>query len=74
MNFRASETESSILSINLQYSKEKPKKEVLKAGGSGLIEYELIQSKKADINFMPVVCSLKGCHSKFRYYVLTSSS
>lgn len=66
--------ESSLLTVRVDYSTEKVKKDIVKAGGKGLLQYQLIDSKTAEVSFSGVVCSQKKCSSDVRYYSLSSSN
>ena len=63
------------MSIKGIFSPNKTKEGKTQAGGKGLIQYQLIDSTRAELTFESIQCSdKKNCKKDFTYTALTSNS
>lgn len=64
---RSSELEKTVMAIRATFSHDKIKVERAKPGDKGLIQYQLLDSTKAELTFTPLVCQDKTCSKDFTY-------
>jgi hypothetical protein len=68
---RAGDNATSLLTAKASFSAHKIESNPARAGDRGVLVYQLIESKKAEINFAAVVCEDK-CEGHFNYSVISS--
>ncbi len=68
---RSKDDEESILTVKASFSPTKIVQSKAKAGNKGNIEYQLLDSTKAEITYSGVVCE-KSCQGQFSYSAITS--
>jgi hypothetical protein len=71
---KSSDTEKTLMSIKAAFSQQKIKGSKAKPGDKGLIQYQLLDSTKAELTFSTVLCGKedKGCGKDFSFVALRS--
>ncbi len=62
------------MSIKAEYSPDKIKSAIIKAGNKGVLEYQLLDSATAELTFTEVSCSggETACHKEFDYFTISA--
>jgi hypothetical protein len=72
---RSADDEASLMSVKTVFSNSKIQPGKSKPGDKGLIQYQLLDSTKAELTFTSLVCGGdKNCNKDFTYSSLSSSS
>jgi hypothetical protein len=72
MNFKSTDFEDSLLSVEIEYSSSKNKEDKIKPGKRGTILYELVDERNAKITVPVAVCLGKSCKG-VKYFYMSSS-
>lgn len=68
MQLNNNEITDGIYSIKVVYSEKKITSEKIRSGNNGLVEYSIIDSKKALVKFKGIVCANGRCEGSPKYY------
>lgn len=75
VKLRSPDDDSSLMSVKATFSPSKIQASKSKAGDKGLIQYQLLDSTKAELTFTSLVCGNdKNCNKDFSYSSLSSNS